>query len=118
MKLNEILEKDEKNFSLNREDIIYLLSLEDKKDIDTLFKKAYEIKLKYVGKKVFFRGLIEFSNICDKNCLYCGIRRENKKVDRFMMSLDEIVAEAKFAYENDYGSVVLQSGERSDKFFI
>lgn len=112
--LTEILNRKE----LSRNDIIYLLSLEDKASLDILYKKAYETKVKYVGKKVFFRGIIEFSNICAKNCYYCGIRKDNKKVKRFMMTEAEILEGAQWAYQSGYGSLVLQAGERMDERFV
>ncbi len=111
--VKSILQKKE----LTTEDISILLQLE--KDLQKiLFEKSEEIQLKYVGKKVFYRGLIEFSNICEKNCLYCGIRKDNKKVDRYFLHNEEILEAAKFALDNKYGSIVLQSGERSDNYFI
>jgi biotin synthase len=76
-----------------------------------LFKKAAEIKERYIGNKVWFRGLIEFSNICSKDCLYCGIRKGNKNLTRYNLSDEEIIAAASFAYKNNYGSIALQSGE-------
>ena len=76
-----------------------------------LFRYAAQVKQEHVGNKVFFRGLIEFSNICSKDCYYCGIRRSNKKVSRYNLSDEEILEAARFAYENNYGSVVLQGGE-------
>ncbi len=104
--------------ALNRNDLIYLLSLEDEEQVEELRKKAYAVKTQYVGRKVFFRGLIEFSNICRKNCYYCGIRRDNANVGRYTLSFDEIVESARWAHENRYGSVVLQSGERDDQTFV
>ena len=80
-------------------------------DADALFKAAYEVKRKAVGCHVFFRGLVEFGNACEKNCFYCGIRKGNSKVRRFKMSADEISAAAKWACDAGYGNVVLQSGE-------
>ncbi len=56
-----------------------------------LFRKATEVKRFYVQDKVYFRGLIEFSNICSKNCYYCGIRSANRKTERYNLSDDEIV---------------------------
>jgi biotin synthase len=76
-----------------------------------LFKKSAEIKEKHIGNKVWFRGLIEFSNICGKDCLYCGIRKGNKNLVRYSLDDDEILAAAKFAYTSRYGSIALQSGE-------
>ncbi|WP_421920310.1 [FeFe] hydrogenase H-cluster radical SAM maturase HydE [Marinifilum sp.] len=109
----EILKQD----SLTRDNIIQLLKStgEDEK---ALFAKSSEVKLKYIGKNVYFRGLVEFSNICKKDCLYCGIRASNKNVDRYDIADKEILKAAKFAYENNYGSLVLQSGERHDKEFV
>lgn len=76
-----------------------------------LFKTAAGIKEKYIGNKVWFRGLIEFSNVCGKDCLYCGIRKGNKNLKRYSLNDDEIMEAAEFAYKNRYGSIALQSGE-------
>jgi len=103
--------------SFTREDLVLLLKTEGE-DRTMLFKKAAEIRDQYIGKKVFFRGLIEFSNRCSKNCLYCGIRSGNTKTHRYMVTQDEVLECAKYAYEERYGSIVIQSGERSDKAFV
>lgn len=96
---------------LNRADIVALLSISSEDEKRQLFEAAYGVKTKYVGKKVYFRGLIEMSNVCGKDCYYCGIRKSNHKVDRYRMTEDEIVREARWSYDAGYGSVVLQSGE-------
>jgi biotin synthase len=101
---------------LQKEDIVRLLSANDE-ETKLLFAKATEIKEKYVGNKVYFRGLIEFSNICAKNCEYCGIRSGNKNLERYSLRDSEILAATRFAYENRYASVVLQAGEISGKVF-
>ena len=80
-------------------------------DADELFAAAYAVKRREVGRFVSFRGLIEFGNACEKNCYYCGIRKDNGKVRRYRMDADEIVREAKWAFKAGYGSLVLQSGE-------
>ena len=49
-------------------------------DSGALFRKAREIKKEFVGNKVYFRGLIEYSNYCAKNCFYCGIRSGNSRL--------------------------------------
>lgn len=89
-------------------DILELLRTADPSE---LFAAAYAEKCARFGKRVALRGLIEFSNICGKNCFYCGIRGGNRAVSRYRMSEDEIVAAARWAAEANYGSVVLQSGE-------
>ncbi len=111
--IENILNKE----SLEYSDLIALLSLSDKEDIAQLYEHAYQIKTENVGNKVYFRGIIEFSNVCAKDCYYCGIRKSNKSIDRFTMEEQEIIDAAVWAYEAGYGSVVLQSGERSDKNF-
>jgi biotin synthase len=104
--VKEILDSEE----FTRENIISLLESKGE-DRTLLFKKSAEIKEKFIGKKVWFRGLIEFSNLCGKDCLYCGIRKGNKNLTRYNLSDDEILAAAKFAFVNHYGSIALQSGE-------
>ena len=116
--INEIMEKIESLETLTKSDIINLLSIEKRDELKLLFKTAYRIKSEQVGNKVYFRGIIEFSNICQKDCYYCGIRKSNKNVERFMMKEEEILEGAKWAFEQNYGSIVLQSGERDDKNFI
>lgn len=80
-----------------------------------LFEQSAQIKEKYVGNKVYLRGLIEMSNTCAKDCFYCGIRKSNKKVIRYDLKDEEILAAARYAYESRYGSIVIQSGELSSK---
>ena len=104
--IKEILE----NEAFSKENIISLLESRGE-ERTFLFKKAAEIKEKYIGNKVWFRGLIEFSNICSKDCLYCGIRKGNKNLVRYNLSDEEIIAAARLAYVNQYGSIALQSGE-------
>lgn len=106
MNVSDILAKG----SFSKKDIVKLLEAEGEDKI-LLFKKSAEVKEKYIGKKVWLRGLIEFSNICGKDCLYCGIRKGNKNLKRYNLSDDEIIAAAKFAYDNRYASIALQSGE-------
>lgn len=99
-------------------EIFRLLNLNEQEDVKQLYADAYKVKKEFVGTTVFFRGIIELSNICKKNCYYCGIRRENSKVERFKLSEDEVINSALWAFEQHYGSVVLQSGERDDDEFI
>jgi biotin synthase len=98
-------------------DIHFLLSLKTPEEVKLLGELAYTVKKENVSNRVYFRGLIEFSNICSKDCLYCGIRKSNDSPERFLMSRLEIIDAAMFAYANRYGSVVLQSGERTDHAF-
>ncbi|MBN2807805.1 MAG: [FeFe] hydrogenase H-cluster radical SAM maturase HydE [Prolixibacteraceae bacterium] len=83
-----------------------------------LFSRSAEIKLKEVGRQVYFRGLVEFSNVCSKDCYYCGIRKSNGAVSRYNLNDEEILHAAKLCYENNFGSMVLQSGEVSSPAFV
>jgi len=73
--------------------------------------------LENCGDEVFFRGLVEFSNVCTSDCFYCGIRKSNAKPNRYTLTKDEIVECAKFCADEGFGSIVLQSGERQDAAF-
>jgi biotin synthase len=111
-KVDEILNKED----LNKEYIVFLLKLEKKKDLDKLFKRADEVRKKYIGDDVHIRGILEFSNYCRNDCLYCGIRKSNSKLGRYRINSDEIVKIAKNAVHNlGFSTVLLQSGE--DEFY-
>lgn len=104
--------------TFSRDDLIALLSLTAPEDLQALYDAAYAVKAKYVGRVVYYRGLLEFSNRCIKNCNYCGIRRANDHVERFDTDRDDILAMARWAWKNGYGSLTLQSGERQDAAFV
>lgn len=99
------------------QDLISLLESSDS-ERKLLFETSRRLKESVVGNKVYFRGLVEFSNICSKDCFYCGIRKGNKEVLRYNASNEEILEACRFAWLNRFGSVVLQSGELSSKAFI
>lgn len=104
--------------SLPEEKLAFLLGMSDPDSVDYLHSKANELKHRLIGNKVYLRGLVEFSNVCSCDCLYCGIRKSNDSVHRYTMSVDEVLAGASQALDADFGSVVLQSGERSDENFV
>ena len=106
---------DQKLFS--KENIATLLRSEGADGLLVL-KKAGELKLKTLGNKVYFRGLIELSNVCEKDCLYCGIRKSNRAVDRYNLTDEEVLDAASFAYRENYGSLVVQSGEVTNEAFV
>lgn len=95
---------------VKKEEIINLLSLEGEQ-LRRLYCLSDKIREDYVGNEVHLRAIIEFSNYCCKNCLYCGLRRENKKLKRYRMSPQEIIQTAFNAIELGYQTIVLQSGE-------
>ena len=116
--IEELFEKIKNEKPLTVPDLRQILELESPADLDRLFKAAYAVKERFSGRKVFLRGLIEVSNICRKDCYYCGIRKSIKTTQRFQLSLQEIVDAAMWAHSRRYGSIVIQGGERDDEPFI
>lgn len=104
--------------SYSAQDLKTLLGLQDAGDVQKLFDEAYRLKCQEVKPLVRLRGIVEFSNLCTKDCYYCGIRNSNEFVERFTMQKEEILAAAQWAFEQQYGSIVLQSGERSDAAYV
>ncbi len=109
--LNTILDKCLERGDLTRDEIIFLLSLEDEADVARLVETADRVRRENMGDDVFIRGLIEFSNICRRDCAYCGLRRDNKDVDRYRMPIEEIIETAVRIHAKGIGTIVLQSGE-------
>lgn len=105
----EIIKKAENTQELTKEEIVILLK--DDENRYELYKAADRVRKKYLGDEVHLRGLIEFSNICKRNCMYCGLRRDNKNLKRYRLKEDEIIELAKKAKSYGYQTVVLQSGE-------
>ena len=101
-----------------KEELAAWLSTDDSSKMELLFSSARKVKGEAVGDAVHLRGLIELSNICTKNCLYCGIRCGNHKVERYHLNDDLVLQAADFAWKSRYGSLVIQSGERSDSVFV
>ena len=96
------------NDTLDRSSIIELLTVTP---ADELYRRADEVRREAVGDDVHLRGLIEFSNICRNDCMYCGIRRGNRQVQRYRMTEEELVETAKRAADLGFQTIVLQSGE-------
>jgi len=101
----------------DKERLIDLLNA-DTEESKFIFKEAERIRQKYIGNKVHLRGLIELTNKCSKNCLYCGIASSNTKIKRYCLNIDEIERAIKFTDDNNYGSIVIQSGELKSEEFV
>ncbi len=111
--MKNIIDKATNNHNLTQDELIAILK--DSSINEYLFKSADKVREKFVGNEVHLRGLIEFSNICKCTCKYCGLRKDNSKLERFRLTPEEIVDFAKKASEYGYKTVVLQSGE--DAYF-
>ena len=99
-----------------RSDLVALLNCDGEEE-EKLFAYARQIRDQHINNKVHLRGLIEISNLCIKDCLYCGIRKSNPYAERYILSDEEITTATAFACKNHYGSIVLQGGERKDEAF-
>lgn len=111
--IKALIQKAESTHMLSKDEIVALLA--DTQYQDEFFAAADRVRQKYVGDEVHLRGLIEFSNICKQNCLYCGLRRDNKKVNRYRLEPGTVLDFAIKAKSYGYRTVVLQSGE--DEWF-
>ena len=108
-----LIEQAEKNHQLSAEAIVSLLR--EPAAAEPLFAAADRVRKLYIGPQVELRGLIEFSNICKQNCMYCGLRRDNREVERYRLDAKTILEYGQQAAELGYKTLVLQSGE--DDFF-
>ncbi len=106
--LGKILEKKDPG----ADDLAVLLALEDPAELERLYAAAYAVKARTVGRVVYLRGLVEISNVCACDCLYCGIRRSNQEVARYTIAPEEVLAAVRWGWEQGFGSAVLQGGER------
>ena len=100
-----------KNRSASRDELKALLTTVDGETEEYLFACARKVATENFGNEIYVRGLIEFSNYCKQNCLYCGLRRGNRNVDRYRLSKDEILECCGEGYSLGFRTFVLQSGE-------
>ena len=101
--------------NLETQELLALLNNMTREDKAYLIEKAHDTRMKSYGDAVFMRGLIEFTNYCKRNCIYCGIRAGNKLADRYRLTLEEIMEACTEGYRLGYRTFVLQGGE--DDYF-
>lgn len=111
MDIKNLIDKLYENNSLDKNEIIYILDNIKENYIEYICHKALKTKEKYYSNKIFIRGLIEFTNHCKNNCYYCGIRCSNKNIERYRLSLDEILECTNIGYKLGYRTFVLQGGK-------
>lgn len=110
-----LAEKLAKEHRLSLGEYEKLLDCRDGETAQFLAEKAVEVRKAIYGNAVYTRGLIEISNICRNDCLYCGIRRSNRNCERYRLTPEEILACAEEGYTLGFRTFVLQGGE--DAFF-
>lgn len=96
---------------MNQKEIIAWLREEDEQKLATLWQEANETRIAHIGNQVHLRGLIEISNICVRRCGYCGISADNRQIERYRMTEEEIMDCVHKAISFGYGTVVMQAGE-------
>jgi len=97
--------------ALTEAELVFLLGLSDAGARAELHAAARDVRRRYMGDEVSVRGLVECSNICAKDCFYCGIRRSNADVKRYAMTVEELIDRTAFSVSAGYASVVWQGGE-------
>jgi len=96
---------------LSKEEIIAYLGEKDPDQVIQLYLEADRVREDFMGDEVHIRGIIEFSNYCERDCLYCGLRKSNNQLIRYRMTTEEIFLAARLARGLNFKTVVLQSGE-------
>ena len=114
--LLSLIDELNERHSLKLEDYAELIERRTPEAAELLAERACAAREPYYGKRVFTRGLIEISNICKNDCLYCGIRRSNRNLERYRLDPDTIVACARAGWEYGYRTIVLQGGENTSYY--
>lgn len=96
---------------MNENQITAWLREEDPGRLAKLFRQADSVRREHVGDEVHLRGLVELSNICRRNCLYCGVRAGHDTIGRYRLTAEEVMYGAALASQFGYGTLVLQAGE-------
>ncbi|MBQ8171037.1 MAG: [Oscillospiraceae bacterium] len=112
---NELISKLCDLHDLSDEELGCLINERTPEDAKRLAAEASELRDRVYGKKVFMRGLIEFTSYCRNDCLYCGLRRSNHNAQRYRLTKEEILSCAENGYMLGFRTFVLQGGE--DPYF-
>ena len=108
--LETLLQKAITTPELTHEELLLLLSLPDDQ-IPLLMEAADTVRKNTVGDEVHLRGIIEFSSYCKQHCAYCGLRVDNREIERYRLSTEVILETAQAAVNTGYHTLVLQCGE-------
>ena len=114
-RIKDIISRLAKDHSLTLEEYELLISERTDEAADELRRLAVETRKKHYGNSVYIRGLIEISNICKNDCLYCGIRRSNRDCERYRLTKEQILSCCEEGYALGFRTFVMQGGE--DAYF-
>ncbi len=96
---------------MHHDELLHFLYTDDSAEKEKLFSLADSVRKQHMGDGIFLRGIIEFSNICDRTCAYCGINKDNLSIKRFSLDHEEIMNSIDLIASCNIKTVVLQSGE-------
>ena len=106
-----LIDKLEKEHILSKSELTEIITGHTPETDEYLFAKARSVREKIYGKDVYMRGLIEFTNYCKNDCLYCGIRRSAKNAERYRLTEEQILDCCEIGYRLGFRTFVLQGGE-------
>ncbi|HHU50409.1 MAG TPA: [FeFe] hydrogenase H-cluster radical SAM maturase HydE [Firmicutes bacterium] len=109
--MRELIDKLHREKVLSKAEFVELLKGFNKDDAQYLFSQSRALADELFGKKIYIRGLIEFTNFCKNDCFYCGIRRSNHQAERYRLSKEDILSCCEQGYALGFRTFVLQGGE-------
>lgn len=109
--MKELIERLERERDLTNAEFAVLLDQSSGADRDFLFERARAVRDAHYGRKVYIRGLIELTNYCKNDCLYCGIRKSNTSCERYRLTKEQILSCCESGYALGFRTFVLQGGE-------
>lgn len=109
--MKDLIDRLEQDGILKKEEYTALIKNRNEETAEYLFEKARNIRIRYYEKDIFVRGLIEFTNHCKNDCLYCGIRRGNINAQRYRLTKEQILECCSQGYNLGFRTFVLQGGE-------
>ncbi len=115
LQIYELIEKLHTTHSLEKNEYLALIEAINDETVEELARLATEVREKIYGRDVFVRGLVEISNRCKNNCLYCGIRRDNNNIHRYFLTPEQILSCVQQGYSLGFRTFVLQGGE--DRYY-
>lgn len=109
--MKELIERLERERDLTNAEFAVLLDQSSGADRDFLFERARAVRDAHYDRKVYIRGLIELTNYCKNDCLYCGIRKSNSSCERYRLTKEQILSCCESGYALGFRTFVLQGGE-------
>ncbi len=106
-----LIDKLQRERTLSESEFVSLINCHDKDVSEELCHRARQVRETHYGRDIYVRGLIEFTNYCRCDCLYCGIRRSNKNAERYRLTEDDIMECCREGHAIGYRTFVLQGGE-------